>query len=112
MEDEKDKNINDAEPVVNTTNSLYHDGKGFAKGNPGRPKGAVDKTTKTVKETIAKFVEDKMPEMYSIWDTLTAKEKAVVLINFAKLIIPKEDSIAVTDNEVKIILTERKGKTE
>lgn len=82
----------------------------FAPGNPGKQKGTVAKTTKTVKESISKFVEDKMPEMYQIWDRLTDKEKATLLIHLAKMIVPREDSLTVTDNEVKIILSDRSKK--
>ena len=82
----------------------------FAPGYSGKQKGTLNKTTRTVKEAISKFVEDKMPEMYEIWDRLTDQQKATVLIHMAKMIVPKEDTLTVTDNEVRIILNDKSKK--
>lgn len=64
----------------------------FAKGNPGKPKGAVNKSTQIVREAIANLLERNAPQM-DRWLNQVAQEdpyKALDLMNkMAEYHIPK-----------------------
>lgn len=66
------------------------DNKGrFLQGNTGKPKGAVNKSTKDLKDFITNFLNDKAFEIPLIWDTLEDKDKATLFIHLSKLVLPK-----------------------
>jgi hypothetical protein len=66
------------------------DDKGrFLDGNNGKPKGAVNKNTKDLKEFIINFLNDKAFEIPIIWDSLDDKDKATLYLHLLKTVMPK-----------------------
>jgi hypothetical protein len=63
----------------------------FEQGNKGKPKGAVNRTTKEVKELLTNFLYDKVEDLYNIYDSLDDKDKANLFIHVSKLVLPKPD---------------------
>jgi hypothetical protein len=78
--------MNDNTPI-NTSNYVDENGK-FKKGNKGKPKGAVNRTTKDIKEFIVNFLNDKTFEIAEIWNNLEDKDKASLFLHLAKLVMP------------------------
>ena len=62
----------------------------FKEGNNGKPKGAVNKTTKDLRDFIIKFLNDKAFELPHLWDTLDDKDKASLYLHLCKIVIPKQ----------------------
>lgn len=82
----------------------------FAKGNPGKPKGATHRTTKELRESIVHFLLDKAELMYEIWDTLEPKDQATLFLHLSKLVMPPmkpEQELEKKDDLMKIIITRR-----
>lgn len=46
----------------------------FGKGNPGKPKGATNHTTRIAREAIARLVEDSTPQMQAWLDQIAEQE--------------------------------------
>ena len=76
----------------------------FAKGNPGKPKGALNKVTKTVKETVlAVFNElQEKPDGKSDLESW-ARTKPGDFYNVAAKLIPTELNAKVEDVVIKIV---------
>ena len=74
--------------TLNTSNYVGENGK-FRKGNVGKPKGAVNKSTKDLKDFITNFLNEKAFEIPLIWDTLDDKDKATLFIHLSKLVMTK-----------------------
>ena len=70
-----------------TSNYVDENGK-FKKGNLGKPKGAINKSTKDVKEFIINFLNEKSFEIPLKWDSLDDKEKINLFVHLSKLVIP------------------------
>jgi hypothetical protein len=85
-------------PKITDKNGRNKKGR-FAPGNKGKPKGAVNRTTKDLKEFITNFLNDKAFEIPLIWDTLEDKDKATLFIHLSKLVMPKplDESIEQTE---------------
>jgi len=62
----------------------------FVKGNPGKPKGATNRTGREVKQVITDFLHDKSADLYRIYDTLDDKDKATMLLQFSKLVVSSQ----------------------
>jgi len=72
-------------------------------GNPnGRPKGAVNKTTKTVREFLTNTMIENYKTLLSDLKALTPKERWGIIIDLLPYITPKIDNTAEnqTDNEM------------
>ncbi|MBU3660720.1 MAG: hypothetical protein FGM14_12650 [Flavobacteriales bacterium] len=78
----------DTTPIITEQNGRNKNGR-FTTGNNGKPKGAVNKSTKDVKEFITNFLNDKAFEIPLIWDTLEDKDKASLFIHLSKLVLPR-----------------------
>jgi len=76
-------------PKITDKNGRNKKGR-FAPGNKGKPKGAVNRTTKDLKEFITNFLNDKAFEIPLIWNTLDDKDKATLFIHLSKLVMPKQ----------------------
>lgn len=63
----------------------------FEKGNPGKPKGATNRTSREVRQIITDFLHDKSTDLYRIYDTLDDKDKATMLLQFSKLVVTEQD---------------------
>jgi hypothetical protein len=75
-------------PKITDKNGRDKNGK-FLTGNNGKPKGAVNKTTKDIKEFIVSFLNDKAFEIPQIWDSLEDKDKATLYLHLLKIVMPK-----------------------
>ncbi|HUH72880.1 MAG TPA: hypothetical protein VLZ75_00605 [Chitinophagales bacterium] len=75
-------------PKITEKNGRDKNGK-FLTGNNGKPKGAVNKTTKDIKEFITAFLNDKAFEIPQIWDSLEDKDKATLYLHLLKIVMPK-----------------------
>jgi len=71
-----------------TSNYVDENGK-FKTGNDGRPKGATNKTTRDLREFITNFLNDKTPEISTLWDTLDDKDKLTLFMHLCRLVLPK-----------------------
>jgi len=80
--------------MKNLTPKITDNNGQFLIGNKGKPKGAVNKTTKQLKEFIVSFLNDKAFEIPLIWDSLTDKDKLIVFIQLSKLVLPKANEDA------------------
>lgn len=63
----------------------------FTKGNPGKPKGATNRTGREVKQIITDFLYDKSADLCRIYDTLDDKDKATMILQFSKLVVSPQD---------------------
>lgn len=71
--------------------------KPFAKGNPGKPKGAINKTTKLVKEVFAEVFQDMQSDPAAnllSW----GKENPTEFYKLASKLIPTQMDIAANVN--------------
>ena len=78
----------DTTPIITDENGRNKNGR-FTTGNNGKPKGAVNKTTKDLQQFITNFLNEKASEIPLIWDSLEDKDKATLFIHLSKLVIPK-----------------------
>lgn len=67
--------------------------KYFEKGNPGKPKGAVNKVSQKVRETIVQFLEDNIETIQTDFETLKAKERLEFIERIIPYAVPKLQSI-------------------
>ena len=59
-------------------------------GNPsGKPKGAINKTTKEIREAITFFVSTNLESFQSDLDALSPKDRIKVLVDLIQYITPK-----------------------
>lgn len=74
----------------------------FEKGNPGKPKGAQNKLTKTVKDTVLAVFND-IQEDPKVNLTAFAKAYPRDFYNIASRLIPTEVNASVTTKLIKVI---------
>ncbi|MEN9304058.1 MAG: hypothetical protein RL264_2487 [Bacteroidota bacterium] len=92
-------------PII--SDEFGRDAKGrFAVGNTGKPKGAINKTTKDLKQFITNFLNEKAFEIPLIWDTLEDKDKATLFLHLAKLVMPKNQSESENEENFKPVTVE------
>lgn len=97
------------------TDKIGRDEKGrFSKGNNGKPKGAINKTTKDLKDFIVQFLNDKSFEIPLIWNDLDNKDKATLYLHLLKQVMPKSNEIeknveSLSTIEVNIIRTKEEN---
>lgn len=78
------------EAIPITTDENGRDALGrFTPGNPGRPKGTGNKLKAAVQEAITEFLADKAPDLYTLYDTLEARDKLSLYVNLARLALPR-----------------------
>jgi len=86
------------------TDKNGRDGLGkFTTGNNGKPKGATNKNTRDLRDFITGFLNDKTPEISTLWDTLEDKDKLSLFMHLCKLVLPKpiEDHEREDNNQLK-----------
>jgi hypothetical protein len=81
------------------SNGEIRDEKGkFAKGNPGKPRGAVVKVSVKVREAIVSFLEKNIDKIQEDFDTLRPKEKLQFVSELLSYAAPK---LSAVQTEVK-----------
>ena len=66
----------------------------FQKGNPGKPKGAKNKSSKLGKEKIAKFLDEGgYDDMMQEIAMLDGKDKVQAYIKLIEFVVPKQKAV-------------------
>lgn len=65
----------------------------FAKGNPGKPKGAVTKVSVKVKESIINFLEDNIDTIQTDFDQLRPRERLQFVAEILPYVTPKLSAV-------------------
>lgn len=75
----------------------------FTEGNPGRPKGAVNKSTKLAKEMVVEFVEAALPvALDKLKEIENPKEYLDALSKFIAYVVPKQSEVDVKTNVINL----------
>ncbi len=75
----------------------------FEKGNPGRQKGAINKSTKLAKELVVEFVEAALPMALAKLEQIeNPKDYLDALSKFIAYVVPKQSEIEVTERRLKV----------
>jgi hypothetical protein len=94
----------DKTPHFSDKNGRNKNGR-FAVGNNGKPKGAVNKTTKDLQQFITNFLNEKSFEIPLIWDSLEDKDKATLFLHLSKLVMPKNLNESIEQTEQPLFPT-------
>lgn len=83
-------------------NGDYRDEKGkFAKGNPGKPRGAASNASAKVKEAIVNFLENNVDKIQDSFDKLKDREKLQFIADILPYATPKLSSIQ-SENDTNV----------
>ena len=66
--------------------------------SPGRKKGGENKTTKTTKEFVLKFCEDKQADVDAAWELLEPLDKVKQWTALLRHVLPTLSSVKVEDS--------------
>lgn len=77
----------------------------FKQGNPGKPKGANNHTTRQVKQVIADIVTNELYNINTLLEQVTAYERLQIIVKLLPYVIQKDmqvDHVTVTliDDEI------------
>ncbi len=82
----------------------------FTEGNPGRPKGAINKSTKLAKELVVEFVEKALPvALTKLEEIEDPKDYLDTLSKFIAYVVPKQSEVEVSDKRINVKVP---GETE
>lgn len=79
----------------------------FQAGNNGKPKGAVNQTTKQVKEVISTLLEKEFQDIEQYKEKLTPSEWLNVLVKLVPYVVPKQTETNATINTPQQVDWER-----
>ncbi len=82
-------------------------GKKFTQGNPGKPKGAVNKTTAQARELFVSIMEGEQDHIQECLEKVRKKDPAKyleVLSKFYPYFIPKKVEVDQKPTEMRIIV--------
>jgi hypothetical protein len=85
-------------------------GKLFEKGNPGKPKGAENKTTKEARQLFLNIMEGEVDHIKNALEEIRDKDKAKyleLLSKFFPYFIPKKLDISTPGDGLKINITRK-----
>lgn len=85
-------------------------GKKFKEGNPGKPKGAVNKVTQTARELFVSIMEGEQQHIKECLDAVREKDQAKyleVLSKFYPYFIPKKIEVDASPTEMTINVKRR-----
>lgn len=78
---------------------------GFQKGRSGNPNGrppkAINKISRSAKEQISDFINEKFAEIPKVWKELPVRDKVRLLVDLLPYVVPKMAAITV-DADVNI----------
>lgn len=74
----------------------------FQKGNPGKPKGAVNKNTEELRQFVIKFLQHNSPAIQSEFDSLKPEAKLKFFSEILQYAIPKYRNV---ENQISGQLT-------
>ena len=76
----------------------------FKQGEGGRPKGAINKTARQLKEILNTFVSDEIETMPERLERLSDKDRFDVMIKILPYVMPKcqDDTMPVNINGINI----------
>jgi len=75
-------------------NNVTHNENGkFAPGNPGKPKGAIMKSTTKIKKALVDFLDLNMDRVQESFEELKPLEKLQFITAVLPYVIPKQQSI-------------------
>lgn len=69
---------------------------GISNNPRGRPKGAIDRMTLQVKQTIVQFVNDNIEGIQDDFDTLDPKDKLIFIEKMLGYVIPRQQQNNLT----------------
>lgn len=88
---------------------------GFKPGNPGKPKGSLNRITKDLRKSITDFLEGHFEEVVKTWQKLPDKDKVNFYRDLLQYSVPrlqstelKTDFDKLTDEQLDSILNELK----
>lgn len=70
--------------------------------NQGRPKGAANKTTKQIRETITAFVSKQQEQFESDWLELSPRERTRAYIDLVQYILPKLKAVETQETQLLV----------
>lgn len=83
----------------------------FGRGNPGKPKGAVHKTTKKAKEMVVELVEGNLPKAMEMLNRIEdPKDYLDTLAKFIGYVIPKKTDVTSDDQPLSPVIKVGYGK--
>ena len=65
----------------------------------GRPKGAFNKSTETIKRSISMLLENNIDTVQSDLDEMQPRDRVNALLQFMKFVIPTQKAIELDDRE-------------
>ncbi len=77
----------------------------FEKGNKGKPKGAKNKVTQSVRASFQLLLEDNIEQMQKDLDKIdNPKDRVQLLLGYAKFVVPQLKAVEVSaDVETKFV---------
>jgi hypothetical protein len=73
----------------------------FTNGNSGKPKGAVNRTTKEARQILTEFLIDKAKDLPDLYDAMDIKDRATLILHLSKLLLPRPENV---DNHPESII--------
>ncbi|MDA3910528.1 MAG: hypothetical protein PF448_04130 [Bacteroidales bacterium] len=96
-------------PKTTGKNGRDNNGK-FSKGNPGRPAGTPNKSTKQIKELLAEFVGTNVEDIQTEYNKLDSEKKLYFLEKVLKYVLPSQTKSFLefeTEPQIKVIRPKR-----
>jgi hypothetical protein len=81
-----------------TNGDIRNENGTFAKGNPGKPKGAVVKVSVKVRESIVAFLEANVDKIQADFDTLKPRERLQFVAEILAYAAPKLSAVQTEVN--------------
>jgi hypothetical protein len=75
----------------------------FKTGNPGKPKGATNKTTRETRELIEQIVLDELSNIKQLLNELEPSERAYVICKLLPYVLPKPKDEPAGEMIIKIV---------
>jgi len=73
--------------------------KGESGNAAGRPKGAPNKLTRELRETLKSIISDELERLPETLEQLTPKERVEVVLKLAAYVLPKVEPVSCKDGE-------------